>query len=1125
MYTNKSRQTHPHRRSLLSNVVRFSDSSLGMESEKYGFSIVQCKSGVASYSREVSHGNTGVLVPQWMHKCMQREGVVYDDTVVQKRQHKEEDSTEVDVLKKTRLGIEVSENGRISNKYEDVVETSKGYMTTDEKCNYISKKAPNYDGAYENETECYVSDDPWAVSQLDNISPFSLEKLMSFSLFQNASQAFYVSIARKLKLVTYHAQQYILKAGESARTMYWILKGAVNVISPDGETIHAELVEGFYFGEIGILFNRPRTATVVAKSQLLVGVLTAENFEQLLTDYPSVERQIRDEAQERLARQGKKRKACITNIIDQNLNTLDANHEGYSSFTEQEGLTLQLKTPESVPNHGFAQPNQLTLSFVNIDDSVSTHQFLKSIPLFTTLPKDILHSLALCVDIKKFQPFQYIFRKGDYGNDVYFVLSGEVEVLNHDPDVDSRSTKVLAKFGPGQYFGEKGVLNSVCDIEPISHSTCTRSVDIRSVSECSLLVLTGETLTEFCKRYPWIRQEIKKTSEERSTPKLKAGPQNITSIGASITVHETMEVPNKTESLLKLLPNSRNNDLQSASEIYDVSDHSIYYSSTQKSPHDVTSRISFDRNFSLNSRIKKLKPKSLSQRLKVSKTVPSTSRSMSPLSLQICSISKLSAGGTDTCNCHPVDVGAPELNSRLDSRKLLSASSTDSVQHMPQLKKIKLLDLAVSAKESNLPKVSVGSLPDRLLLRCFQFLSLPELMKLRFVCRKWRQLLYVASGLFDELDLTPWNKSIDDKALMQISDFVGSRPKSIDISNCYHLTDNGFSYMINETCIGGQLRKLKMRSCWEISAMAIMDVAAPSIGRILNEIDLSNCRKVRDDVIQRLIGWENTMLSTSVSTTNAPDCFEHENGRASDKNDNLKPIYQIDKPTIATEAFDGNASCRPNVIGCQNLHTLILRYCKNITDLTLYHISIYGKDRLSYIDLTRCTGLTNSGFTYWSYQSFLNLHTLILSECIFLTDSGIRSIANCTPNLQNLNLSFCCSLTDVAIELLWIGCPNLRTLDLSFCGRAVSNVSLLGISMHLRKLHNIVLKGCLRVTRSGVDSLLGGFAPLTFIDISQCKNAHMYQGGLPAIKFELEPGCKSIFLTVEDSGRCIEVVI
>ncbi|SSD61849.1 uncharacterized protein SCODWIG_03610 [Saccharomycodes ludwigii] len=221
-----------------------------------------------------------------------------------------------------------------------------------------------------------------------------------------------------------------------------------------------------------------------------------------------------------------------------------------------------------------------------------------------------------------------------------------------------------------------------------------------------------------------------------------------------------------------------------------------------------------------------------------------------------------------------------------------------------------------------------------------------------------------------------------------------------------------------------------------------------------------------------------------------------------------------------------------NNIGCKKLKKLTLRHCKSLTDETLKHIVYYAFDRIEHLDLTRCTGISDNGFRFWKQPqqragSFNNLETLILSECVFLTDDTIFSLTTCCPVLKYLNLSFCFSITDASLEVICLGLPLLEKLDVSFCGRAVSNASLLSISMHLRNLQKIWLKGCLRVTRSGVDSLLGGFAPLTFVDISQCRNAHMYQNGIMAERFQTTvPGGKKALIKIEENGgRVVEVII
>ena len=82
-----------------------------------------------------------------------------------------------------------------------------------------------------------------------------------------------------------------------------------------------------------------------------------------------------------------------------------------------------------------------------------------------------------------------------------------------------------------------------------------------------------------------------------------------------------------------------------------------------------------------------------------------------------------------------------------------------------------------------------------------------------------------------------------------------------------------------------------------------------------------------------------------------------------------------------------------------------------------------------------------------------------------------------------------------------MGFPYLREIDLSFCGLAVSDSSVASLSV-LYYLERVLVRGCVRLTRAGLDTLFGGPCPLNFIDISQCRNAHVYPGNFPAPPFQ-----------------------
>jgi len=84
--------------------------------------------------------------------------------------------------------------------------------------------------------------------------------------------------------------------------------------------------------------------------------------------------------------------------------------------------------------------------------------------------------------------------------------------------------------------------------------------------------------------------------------------------------------------------------------------------------------------------------------------------------------------------------------------------------------------------------------------------------------------------------------------------------------------------------------------------------------------------------------------------------------------------------------------------------------------------------------------------------------------------------------------SFCCALSDIATEVLALGCPSLQHLNLAFCGSAVSDASLRVISRHLLELRELSVRGCVRVTGVGVESVVEGCENLDAFDVSQCRN-------------------------------------
>ncbi|TPX33495.1 hypothetical protein SmJEL517_g03642 [Synchytrium microbalum] len=93
----------------------------------------------------------------------------------------------------------------------------------------------------------------------------------------------------------------IVREGDEARSMFFVIKGVVQVQSGDGEVVFAELGRSQFFGEIALLFSVNRTATVCAKTKCVLARLSSEELQNILEKFPDVATAINNEAQKRFA--------------------------------------------------------------------------------------------------------------------------------------------------------------------------------------------------------------------------------------------------------------------------------------------------------------------------------------------------------------------------------------------------------------------------------------------------------------------------------------------------------------------------------------------------------------------------------------------------------------------------------------------------------------------------------------------------------------------------------------------------------------------------------------------------------------------------------------------------------
>lgn len=124
-----------------------------------------------------------------------------------------------------------------------------------------------------------------------------IEKL---SWLEGASRELIHDLCAELEPVVFTPGEVIVRCGEYGRLIYFISSGQVEVIGRDGETVLGTLSAGDFFGELALLHEQPRTATVRATGYCDMYTLDRESFANTLTHYPDFAAHVAAVSEERL---------------------------------------------------------------------------------------------------------------------------------------------------------------------------------------------------------------------------------------------------------------------------------------------------------------------------------------------------------------------------------------------------------------------------------------------------------------------------------------------------------------------------------------------------------------------------------------------------------------------------------------------------------------------------------------------------------------------------------------------------------------------------------------------------------------------------------------------------------
>jgi CRP/FNR family transcriptional regulator, cyclic AMP receptor protein len=121
---------------------------------------------------------------------------------------------------------------------------------------------------------------------------------------------------------------------------------------------------------------------------------------------------------------------------------------------------------------------------------------LTAIPLFAGLKKKDRRAVAQQADEVDVEAGRHLVREGEFAYEFFAIEEGTAEVR--------RGEQYLADLGPGEFFGEMGLVGDV-----------QRNASVIAVTPITAIVMTGAAFRQIDRDMPDVAKQIRKAIEER----------------------------------------------------------------------------------------------------------------------------------------------------------------------------------------------------------------------------------------------------------------------------------------------------------------------------------------------------------------------------------------------------------------------------------------------------------------------------------------------------------------------------------------------------------------------------------------------------------------------------------
>ena len=150
------------------------------------------------------------------------------------------------------------------------------------------KQLLTYKGVYYNH---WQKQHGFEISEDGRLASIDSKRLNSIALFANLSPDILEQISHQFQSENYPAEQTVISQGEFGDKFYIIVRGQVSVSARDKDgKVHIleSLEDGDHFGEMALLTNHPRTATIETLIPCLFLTISREKLLELMEKHPEI---------------------------------------------------------------------------------------------------------------------------------------------------------------------------------------------------------------------------------------------------------------------------------------------------------------------------------------------------------------------------------------------------------------------------------------------------------------------------------------------------------------------------------------------------------------------------------------------------------------------------------------------------------------------------------------------------------------------------------------------------------------------------------------------------------------------------------------------------------------------